>query len=469
MKLFDTRTAELRDFVPITSGRVGIYVCGPTVQSHPHIGHLRSALVYDLLVRWLAHKGYKVTLVRNVTDIDDKVLEKAKASGADWWALAYANEVRFNEDYQRLGILRPDYEPRATGHISQMQSLIQTLLHRGHAYVAPNGSGDVYFDTSSWAHYGELTHQRLEDMESEATDGSAGKVKRNPTDFALWKGQKPNEPASAAWAFTAAGPGRPGWHIECSAMASHYLGETFDIHGGGMDLRFPHHENELAQSAAAGHGFANFWLHNGLVQVAGQKMSKSLGNSVSSDELFRLASPAAVRYYLSSAQYRSVLDYQPSVLEEAATALERVYEFLRRCDRQLAKTRFAVGDVTPVPADFETEMDDDLNVPGALGVLHETVRAGNQALDEERLSDAQRARGEVTSIIEVLGLSREQWVPEASASDLALDRVIAGLIEERNQARADKDFAKADLIRDQLARAGVALSDDADGTHWSIS
>ena len=236
-----------------------------------------------------------------------------------------------------------------------------------------------------------------------------------------------------------------------------------------MDLRFPHHENELAQSAAAGHGFANYWLHNGLVQVAGQKMSKSLGNSVSSDELFRLAPASAVRYYLSSAHYRSTLDYQPAVLEEAATALDRIYEFLRRCDRQLAKTRFAVVDQVPLPSDFESELDDDLNLPGALGVLHETVRSGNQALDEERLPDAQKARGEVVAMIEVLGLSREQWVPEASASDLALDRVIAGLIEERNQARADKNFAKADQIRDQLARAGVALSDDADGTHWSIS
>lgn len=469
MKLYDSKGAELRDFEPLVAGRVGIYVCGPTVQSSPHIGHLRSALAYDLLVRWLAHLGHEVTLVRNVTDIDDKVLAKALELRADWWALAYANEVKFTADYDRLGILRPSYEPRATGHIPQMQALIASLIERGHAYVAGDGSGDVYFDTASWPKYGELTNQKIEDMESENSEGATARAKRNPTDFALWKGRKDGEPASASWAFQAAAPGRPGWHIECSAMATHYLGESFDIHGGGMDLRFPHHENELAQSAAAGHGFATFWLHNGLVQVNGQKISKSLGNTVSSDELFKLAPAAAVRYYLSSAQYRSTLDYQPSVLEEAATALERIYEFLRRCDRQLSKSRFAVAEPAALPGDFTDSMNDDLNVPGALGVLHERVRAGNQALDEERLADAQKARGEVGSMLAVLGLSREQWLPQASPTDLALDRVIAGLIEERNQARDEKDFAKADSIRDQLTRAGVSLSDDADGTHWSIN
>lgn len=465
MKLFDSRHGEVREFEPLQPGRVGIYVCGPTVQSAPHIGHLRSALAYDLLRRWLNHGGFQVTLVRNVTDIDDKVLEKAAEQAADWWALAYANESLFTADYDRLGLLRPSYEPRATGHIPQMQQLIELLIARGHAYVSADGSGDVYFDTASWPRYGALTNQRLDDMES-ASDVTPGK--RNPTDFALWKSRKAAEPETAAWAFNAASAGRPGWHIECSAMATHYLGEHFDIHGGGLDLRFPHHENELAQSAAAGHGFANYWLHNGLVQVGGQKMSKSLGNSVASAELFRLAPAAAVRYYLSSAHYRSTLDYQPAVLEEAATALDRIYAFLRRCDRQLAKTRFALADELAVPSQFSSEMDDDLNVPGALAVLHDTVRAGNAALDEERLADAQQARGETNAMLAVLGLSREQWVPEASATDLALDRVIAGLIEERNQARADKNFAKADQIRDQLVRAGIALADDANGTHWSI-
>lgn len=477
MKLFDTKSGSLLEFSPIQPGQVGIYVCGPTVQGAPHIGHLRSALSYDILTRWLIAKGMRVTLIRNVTDIDDKVLEKATETGLNWWSIAYSNEALFSAEYQRLGLLPPSYEPRATGHIPQMQRLISRLLELGFAYLAPDDSGDVYFDTVAWANYGELTHQRVADMDSEAdseadseSQASSQKKssKRNPTDFAMWKGRKSNEPEDATWDFELAGPGRPGWHIECSAMAMHYLGSSFDIHGGGLDLRFPHHENELAQSAAAGYGFANYWLHNGLVQVAGQKMSKSSGNSVSSADLYALAPASAVRYYLSSAQYRSTLDYQAGVLVEAAVALDRLYEFLKRCDRLLAKTKFAKLEAKSFPSAFEAAMDDDLNVPSALAVLHETVRSGNMALDEERIADAQQARGEVSTMLEVLGLSRESWEPSATEADLALGRVIAGLIADRNQARAERDFARADQIRDQMARSGIALSDDSDGTHWSI-
>ena len=295
MKLFDTRASELRDFVPIEPGKVGIYVCGPTVQSEPHIGHLRSALVYDLLSRWFEELGYQVTLVRNVTDIDDKVLEKSKESGIDWRVLAQRNERIFAADYQRLQLRSPELEPRATGHITQMLELIQRLVDAGHAYQV-EGSADVYFDTASWSQYGELTNQKPEDMESEEAAGG----KRAPQDFALWKSQKPGEPVSASWP-AVFGAGRPGWHIECSAMSTYYLGQEFDIHGGGLDLRFPHHENELAQSQAASDGFARYWIHNGLVSIAGQKMSKSIGNTVSSAELFELTSPAAVRYDLASA------------------------------------------------------------------------------------------------------------------------------------------------------------------------
>jgi cysteinyl-tRNA synthetase len=469
MKLFDTKSGELRDFAPIRPNHVGIYVCGPTVQGAPHIGHLRSALAYDILTRWLTAKGMQVTLIRNVTDIDDKVLEKAVETGISWWSIAYANESLFSADYDRLGLLRPSYEPRATGHIPQMQKLISRLVDLGFAYLADDDSGDVYFDTVAWSKYGELTNQKVSDMDSESETVPATKPsKRNPTDFALWKGHKASEPEDASWDFELTGAGRPGWHIECSAMAMHYLGTNFDIHGGGLDLRFPHHENELAQSAAAGHEYANYWLHNGLVQVAGQKMSKSLANSVSAADLYALAPAAAVRYYLSSAQYRSTLDYQPGVLAEASIALDRIFEFLRRSERLLAKTKFSKLEIKPIPTAFASAMDDDLNVPGALAVLHETVRSGNAALDEERIGEAQQARGEVSSMLEVLGLSPESWEPSATEADLALDRVIAGLIEDRNQARAERDFAKADQIRDQLARAGIALSDDSDGSHWSI-
>jgi cysteinyl-tRNA synthetase len=458
MKLFDSRTSELKAFVPVRAGEVSLYVCGPTVQSAPHIGHLRSALAYDLLSRWFTHRGLKVTLVRNVTDIDDKVLEKALEQNTQWWSLAYQNEQVFAADYRRLGIGLPSYEPRATGHIPQMIDLIQTLIDRGHAYRALDGSANVFFDTASWPSYGELTNQKPEDMESEAQSPE----KKRAQDFALWKAHKPNDPVSASWD-TPFGKGRPGWHIECSAMASHYLGEQFDIHGGGLDLRFPHHENELAQSAAAGHAFANFWLHNGLVTTAGQKMSKSLGNSVSSSDLFALASPAAVRYYLLSAHYRSTLDYQPAVLAEAQTALDRINGFLERAARDVT--------VQPsgLPAEFEREMDEDLNIPAALAVLHESVRAGNGDLDAGRIESASTRAGEVLGMLEVLGLAPGDWATSDSKEHAALDALIRSMIAERNQARENKDYARADELRDRLMASGIELSDSSDNTHWKVN
>jgi len=321
-----------------------MYVCGPTVQSSPHIGHLRSALVYDIMRRWFTHRGYDVTFVRNVTDIDDKILQASADDTApvpeEWWARAYRVELEFSAAYASLGILPPSYEPRATASIQTMHELIATLIDRGHAYVAPDASGDVYFDTASWADYGSFTRQSRDKMEA-ATDTEA-RAKRDPRDFALWKGQKAHEPESAAWS-SPWGPGRPGWHLECSAMASRYLGTEFDVHGGGLDLRFPHHENELAQSNAAGHGYARYWVHNGLVTIGGQKMSKSLGNSVFVADLFRLASPLAVRYYLAAAHYRSVLDYSPAALAEAASAVERLSTFLDRVARQTGSTSRATG------------------------------------------------------------------------------------------------------------------------------
>lgn len=460
MRLYDTRAGELREFVPIQKGKVGIYVCGPTVQSEPHIGHLRSALTYDLLSRWLTASGLEVTLVRNVTDIDDKVLEKAQELQVPWLQLAQSNEQLFRHDFAAIGIQEPEQEPRATDHIPQMLELIEVLITRGHAYQALDGSADVYFDTRSWPNYGELTNQRLEDMEGEKQSSK----KKSPQDFALWKAAKPEEPETASWKSNY-GPGRPGWHIECSAMSQHHLGQNFDIHGGGLDLRFPHHENELAQSQAAGANFANYWIHNGLVTTNGQKMSKSLGNSVTSRELLDLVSPAAVRYYLLSAQYRSALDYQAAVLTEASTALERLHGFVERAQRELSQTPFASKENASLPAEFVREMDEDINVPAALAVIHDAVRLGNTQLDAANHQQVHQIRNQVVRMLEVLGLAPSQWLQDARPREL--DSEIELLIAQRNQARENKDFARADEIRDQLKAAGIELSDLPSGTYWS--
>jgi cysteinyl-tRNA synthetase len=458
------------DFVPLTPGKVGMYVCGPTVQSSPHIGHLRSALVYDLWRRWLGYRGFDVTLVRNVTDIDDKILASASVvsmgttgSPEPWWALAYRYELEFTDGYSRLGILAPTYEPRATASITQMQEIIQRLMDGGHAYAA---AGDVYFDTASWPAYGELTRQKPESMEA-ATDTDP-RGKRDPRDFALWKGHKADEPADAAWP-SPWGDGRPGWHIECSAMSRRYLGAAFDIHGGGLDLRFPHHENELAQSTAAGDAFASYWVHNGLVNINGQKMSKSLGNSIFAAEFLELARPLVVRYFLGAAHYRSTIDYHDGALVEAEAALERIEVFLDRAERRLTGTPFAAAEV--LPDAFVAAMDDDLAVPQALGVLHETVRAGNLAFDAGDLHALASARAEVLAMVEVLGINPRspQWAAAASEpTERALGRLVESLIADRDAARAAKDFITADRIRDELAAAGISVEDGPTGTQWSV-
>ena len=468
VRLYDTKAQALADFVPLEEGKAGIYVCGPTVQSSPHIGHLRSALVYDQLRRWLTYRGYDVTLVRNVTDIDDKILANATEHDP-WWALAYRFELEFSSGYRRIGIQAPTYEPRATASVTEMQAIIQRLIDRGHAYAASDSSGDVYFDTKSWPSYGELTRQKPENMEA-ATDADP-RGKRDPRDFALWKGHKTGEPQSASWQ-SPWGAGRPGWHIECSAMSSRYLGPAFDIHGGGLDLRFPHHENELAQSTAAGDKFASLWVHNGLVNVGGQKMSKSLGNSIFASEFLEMARPLVIRYYLGSAHYRSTIDYHDGALIEAEAALERIETFIDRVDRRLADTRFEGAGLPVVPEDFAAAMDDDLSVPQAIGVLHETVRAGNAALDNEDLQAAANARGEVLAMTEVLGINplSPEWATVGAAdTDRALAALVERLIEDRNAARAAKDFTAADRIRDELAAAGISVEDGPSGSHWSIA
>ncbi|MDQ1513535.1 MAG: cysteinyl-tRNA synthetase, partial [Microbacteriaceae bacterium] len=402
-----------------------------------------------------------VTLIRNVTDIDDKILA-ATASSDAWWAHAYRVELEFTDAYRAIGVLPPTYEPRATGHVDRMVALIQRLLDLGRAYVAPDGSGDVYFDVSSWPSYGTLTRQSGDDLVS--GEDADPRARRSPRDFALWKGAKPDEPASAAWP-APWGPGRPGWHIECSAMAERYLGPEFDIHGGGLDLRFPHHENELAQSGASGAPFARLWVHNGMVTVAGQKMSKSLGNSVFAGDLLGGARGIVVRYALGSAHYRSDLDHHDGALVEAEEAVGRIERFVERAEQAGAEAGAPV-----IPEAFGAAMDDDLGVPQALAVLHETIRRGNQAVDAGELQAVSLALGAVRAMTGVLGIDPAAWkAPSGSdAAGAVLGTLVGRLLEERAEARRRRDWAAADRVRNTLAAAGLTLEDGADGTRWNI-
>lgn len=485
LRFYDTATAEVRDFAPLVEGKASLYYCGATVQSEPHIGHLRSALVFDQLTRWLQFRGFQTTVVRNVTDIDDKILAKAAEAGEEWWARAYKYEQQFNAAYDKLGITRPDYEPRATGHISEMHSLIQDLIDRGHAYPAPDGSGDVYFDVRSWGKYGSLTHQNIDDMQAAADADPRGK--KDARDFALWKGRKPEEPTTASWP-SPWGAGRPGWHLECSAMVGKYLGDAFDIHGGGLDLRFPHHENEMAQSQAAGRPFANFWMHNGLVAYQGEKMSKSIGNVIGPGELFAQASPRVVRYYLGQAHYRSVLDYSPESLEEAAAALARIDGFLSNATGKVMESEaglaagftvvsgskmgsgwFTYSPNGFMPEAFSEAMDDDLNIPKALAVLHDAVRAGNSAIANTDAAELAKKVGEVLTMLNVLGLSSIATDQAAdSGTAQALETLVQTRLQERQQARTEKNWDRSDEIRDELAEAGIKIEDSSNGATWSI-
>ena len=473
MRFYDSATSSIRDFEPVVPGEARIYYCGATVQGEPHVGHIRSALVFDQLARWMRYRGFKVTTVRNVTDIDDKILAKSVESAQptyagehpneQWWALAYRYEKVFARAYATLGIDPPTYEPRATGHIPEMFELIQRLIDRGHAYPALDDSGDVYFDVRSWEQYGVLTRQSVDDMQDSADADPRGK--RDPRDFALWKGYKEGEPLTAAWD-SPWGRGRPGWHLECSAMAGKYLGKRFDIHGGGLDLRFPHHENELAQSTAAGDDFANFWMHNGMVTYEGEKMSKSIGNTISPVQMLQQARPLVVRYYLGSAHYRSVLDYRPTSLEEARVAIERVEAFLA------ATLELMVPNPQDrrVPRDFADALDDDMNIPRALAVLHEQTRAGNAALAAG--ADAAEYANAVWAIANVLGLISLMNLDGSGASGAeheALDALIHTILEQRASARAEKDWATADRMRDVLAAAGITVKDGAQGSTWSLN
>ncbi len=455
LRLYDTAARCVRDFVPLREGRAGIYLCGATVQSPPHVGHVRSSLAFDVLRRWLEHTGVAVTFVRNVTDIDDKILRRSADEGVPWWALAARNERAFLWAYDVLNCLPATIDPRATGHIPQMVTLMRRLIDNGSAYAV---GGDVYFSVRSLASYGSLSGQRPDELQA-ATDSDA-EDKRDPRDFALWKGAKPGEPSwDTPW-----GAGRPGWHLECSAMADTYLGPTFDIHGGGLDLVFPHHENERAQSCAAGDDFARYWLHNAWVTTAGEKMSKSLGNSLLVSEVVKRVRPVELRYYLISAHYRSHQEFSDEALAEAAKAYARVEGFLRRAGERLG-VRAADG---TVPDAFAAAMDDDLAVPQALAVLHETVTTGNKLLadgasDEELLPLA----ASVAEMLGVLGLGLPRDAGPG-VSPRIVDALVAVTLEQRAAARDRKDWAGADAIRDGLKAAGIAVEDTPHGPRWQI-
>jgi cysteinyl-tRNA synthetase len=464
LRLYDTAARAVRDFTPLRAGQASVYVCGLTVQGPPHVGHVRSALAFDVLRRWLTHSGLEVTYVRNVTDIDDKILAKAEAAGVPWWSWAYTNELAVTRAYDVLGVLPPTYEPRATGHVPDMVALMERLIDRGHAYAA---DGDVYFDVRSFPEYGALTGQRLDNLEP-AADTDSDERKRDPRDFALWKAHKPGEPETASWA-TPWGRGRPGWHLECSAMAERYLGPQFDIHGGGLDLRFPHHENEQAQSRAAGDGFAQYWLHNGWVTLGGEKMSKSLGNTALVDEVVQRVRPVELRYYLVTPHYRSTIEFTDAALAEAGAAYRRLESFVKRAAERVGVD---AGKAEPTP-EFTAAMDDDLGTPAAVAAVHEVVRQGNTALAEDDDDAVAGALGSVRAMLGVLGLDPLDPHWTAVGGDDRLTRVTDGLVAlalgQRQAARARKDYAAADAIRDQLAALGVQVEDTPQGPRWELS
>jgi cysteinyl-tRNA synthetase len=493
----------VRDFIPVHPGAVSIYLCGATVQAPPHIGHIRSGINFDIFVRWLKASGYQTTFCRNVTDIDDKILRVAAGEEIPWWAVAQRNERAFSRAYDVLGCLPPDVEPRATGHIPEMITLIRRLIDGGHAYAA---GGDVYFDVTSYPRYGALSGQRLENMRP-ADDTDTDNAKRDQRDFTLWKAAKPGEPYwDTPW-----GPGRPGWHLECSAMATKYLGPAFDIHGGGLDLLFPHHENELAQSRAAGDEFAHYWMHNGLLGVAGEKMSKSLGNSLLVDVMVTKVRPVELRYYLGQAHYRSAMEYSPEALAEAVAAYRGIEGFVLRAnelvgapaaagpDTPAAEELATVedlaavedpagdGDLAPVPgapgtgappapggwpAGFAAALNDDLGVPQALAVVHATIHEGNNALAAGDTGAMAAALASVRAMLDVLGLDplAEPWASRGADDGLreVVDALVQAALADRQAARDRRDYAAADAIRDHLQAAGVIIEDTPEGPRWEL-
>lgn len=488
MKIFDSATHEVRDFEPVTPGKVGLYLCGPTVQGAPHLGHLRAALNFDVLVRWLRRQGYAVTYVRNVTDIDDKILTKSAAAGVPWWELAAHFEREFDFAYRALNTVPPTVTPHATGHIPQQIALIERLLERGHAYSDANGN--VYFSVTSLPDYGALTNQPVSELSStedeSQIDTATEAGKRDPRDFALWKAAKDDEPADAAWD-APWGRGRPGWHLECSAMSQAYLGDTFDIHGGGLDLRFPHHENEMAQSHGAGWGFARYWMHNAWLTLKGEKMSKSVGNVVGVRRLLEDWDPAVVRMSVVTTHYRTNLEYSEDSLKQAALLWDKFTSFLQQVPQSTPAGQVApevcniYGDVEPdlarqrelaaveLPDDFVAALDDDLNVPGALPALHRTLKTGKTALASGDTAGAQQAARQLHAMLDVFGLDPADpaWATPAPATQATgapdtaetpnetLTELVTALLQQRADAKAQRDWDRADAIRD-LLQAHVA-------------
>jgi cysteinyl-tRNA synthetase len=469
-RLYDTATQQIHDFEPLRPGQVGIYHCGLTVQGPPHVGHIRKEVVFDLLRRWLDYSGYNVTIVANVTDVDDKLLAKCNNTTVPWWQMAYENERALDAAYEVLGCLPVSYQPRATGHITEMIELMDELVKAGHAYPAEDGSGDVYFDVRSWPSYGELSRQNIEDMEPAADADPRGK--RDPRDFALWKGYKTGEPETASWP-SPYGRGRPGWHLECSAMAGKYLGDEFDIHGGGLDLRFPHHENELAQSRAAGRPFARYWMHNAMVNTNGGKMSKSDGSSIFVADVVRRVRPIELRYYLITAHYRSEIEFSEEKLAADSAAFRRIEGFVRRA----AEVTTDVRPAAELPEGFRAAMDDDLAVPQALAVLFETVRQGNSLLASGDRVELRENLASVRAMLGLLGLDplAEPWVGLDVGSENSdqlrstVNSLVESMLEQRGKARDAKDFGTADAIRDRLAAAGVVVEDGSGGSRWTIA
>jgi len=453
LSLYDTLARTISPFTPLKAGEVGIYLCGATVQAPPHIGHIRSGVNFDILRRWLIASGYKVNFIRNVTDIDDKILHKAVHEEIPWWEVAQKYERAFTDAYNWLNVLPPTYEPRATGHITQMIDLIDKLIENGSAY-AP-GNGDVYLEVRKVKNYLELSNQKLDDLL--VSDDADLKYKKDPRDFALWKAAKKGEPS---WP-TPWGDGRPGWHIECSAMAHAYLGESFDIHGGGLDLIFPHHENEIAQSVSAGFGFANTWMHNAWVTTSGEKMSKSLGNSLQVVEILKKVRGIELRWYLGSAHYRSMLEFSFEALNESATAFKRIEAFLSRAEAILGKAPEVL-----IADEFAKAMNDDLAVPQALAFIAESMRVGNSAAEDKKV--IAKTAGEIRGALSILGCDpKDDAFKSSNSNDSAIDGLIKLALEQREAARVRKDFAAADQIRDQIASLGITVEDTSNGPRWS--
>jgi cysteinyl-tRNA synthetase len=453
LNLYDTKSRKVSAFTPIKKGEVGIYLCGATVQAPPHIGHIRSGVNFDILRRWLIASGFNVTFVRNVTDIDDKILHKAIHEEIPWWQVAMKYERAFTDAYNALNVLPPSYEPRATGHITQMIELMQKLIDNGSAY-AP-GNGDVYLEVRKLKEYLTLSNQKLDDLLS--SEDSDSTHKKDPRDFALWKAAKAGDPS---WP-TPWGPGRPGWHLECSAMAHAYLGEAFDIHGGGLDLIFPHHENEIAQSTAAGYKFANTWMHNAWVTTSGEKMSKSLGNSLQVVEILKKVRGIELRWYLGSAHYRSMLEFSFEALAESATAFKRIEAFLSRAESVLGKAPEVL-----IADEFAAAMNDDLAVPLGLAFISESMRIGNSAGEDKKV--LAKTAGEIRGALSILGCDpKDAAFASSKSNDLAMNGLIKLALEQREAARVRKDFAAADQIRDQIAALGITVEDTSNGPRWS--